>query len=189
MRLPWRPDNPNMATLPMALLTAIVRKEALLPEHTAAFAATQLLPVIQGATDRHLAVTPRQVYHPDLCKELLVSADMPSPDCCCCMSVPHARPARSCTLLICMRSAKHGCALQMMCSTLATSSAWPVLLGHRDLITLAADMVFSTYSKGDPCPLTSLSVSPSDPSRPSPVCLRNSPAGTPLNSCHPAQGY
>ena len=42
-------------TSPMALLTAIVRKEALLPEHTAAFAATQLLPVIQAATERHLA--------------------------------------------------------------------------------------------------------------------------------------
>ena len=62
----------------MALLTAIVRKEALLPEHTAAFAATQLLPVVQEATDRHLAgSTPGQLYCPHLCKELLVSAPLP----------------------------------------------------------------------------------------------------------------
>ena len=59
---------------PMALLTAIVRKEALLPEHTAAFAATQLLPVIQAATARHLAATPDQQRSPELCKEFLVSA-------------------------------------------------------------------------------------------------------------------
>ena len=76
MRLPWREDNSHLATLPMALLTAIVRKEALLPEHTSAFAATQLLPVIQAATDRHLASSPPQYYHPSLCRELLVSANM-----------------------------------------------------------------------------------------------------------------
>ena len=37
-------------TLPMALLIAILRKEALLPKHTVAFAATQLLPVIKEAS-------------------------------------------------------------------------------------------------------------------------------------------
>ena len=153
MRLPWRPDNPCLAMLPMALLTAIVRKEALLPEHTAAFAATQLLPVIQAATDRHLAVAPRHCYHPDLCKEFLVSADMPyrTAAAACICRVPLARPMRLRTLCLYARSAMHGCALQMMCSYLATSSAWPVLLGHRDLITLAADMVLVTFSKGDPC--------------------------------------
>ena len=57
----------------MALLTAIVRKEAQLPEHTAAFAATQLLPVIQAATERHLAATLGQQYCLGLCRELLVS--------------------------------------------------------------------------------------------------------------------
>ena len=58
----------------MALLTAIVRKEALLPELTAAFAATQLLPVIQAATDRHLAAMRGQRLCLGLCRELLVSS-------------------------------------------------------------------------------------------------------------------
>ena len=62
--------------LPMALLTAIVRKEALLPVHTAAFAATQLLPVIHAAVQRYMAATPGNPANPDVCKELLVSADM-----------------------------------------------------------------------------------------------------------------
>ena len=61
---------------PLALLTAIVRKEALLPEHTAAFAATQLLPVIQAAADRHLLFTRGQRTSVHLCMELLVSADV-----------------------------------------------------------------------------------------------------------------
>ncbi len=74
MKLPWDTDLPYLAMLPIALLSAIVRKEVLLPEHTAAFAATQLLPVIQAATNRHLASMPRQQYHLLLCKELLVSA-------------------------------------------------------------------------------------------------------------------
>ena len=59
----------------MALLTAIVRKEALLPEHTAAFAATQLLPVIQAAVDRHKLATLEYPANLHVCKELLVSAD------------------------------------------------------------------------------------------------------------------
>ena len=41
-----------------------------------------------------------------------------------------------------------GCVLQTMCSYLSTSSAWPVLLGHRELIMLAADMVLVTARKG-----------------------------------------
>lgn len=60
--------------LPMALLTAIVRKEAQLPEHSAAFAATQLLPVIDEAMMRHLNSLPEHQYTPALCKEMLVSA-------------------------------------------------------------------------------------------------------------------
>ena len=72
--MPWAMENSTPATLPMALLTAIVRKEALLPEHTAAFAATQLLPVIQAATERHLAATRGQQFGLPLSKELLVSA-------------------------------------------------------------------------------------------------------------------
>jgi len=59
----------------MALLTAIVRKEQLLPARdTAAFAAAQLLPVIQAATERHLAGRPGQQYDPFFCRELLVSS-------------------------------------------------------------------------------------------------------------------
>ena len=62
------------SALPMALLTSIVRKEALLPVHTAAFAATQLLPVIQAAVRRQLDARGRG-FPSDVCKELLVSAD------------------------------------------------------------------------------------------------------------------
>ena len=36
-------------------------------------------------------------------------------------------------------------AAQTMCSVLASSSAWPVLLGRRDVLTLAADMVHSFH--------------------------------------------
>ena len=43
---------------------------------------------------------------------------------------------------------------QMMCSVLAASSAWPVLLKHRYLLELAADMVHSLSDQG---PLPSLS--------------------------------
>ena len=57
----------------MALLTAVVRKEALLPELTAAFAATQLLPVIMEAT-HWLITTARPSDSAHLCKELVVSA-------------------------------------------------------------------------------------------------------------------
>ena len=161
IRFFWSEDNSYLATLPMALLTAIVRKEALLPEHTAAFAATQLLPIIQAATDRNLALSPPDFYHPYLCKELLVSADTPSQTAAaaCTCRIPHAIPMGTCTLCLHARSAKHGwCALQVMCSTLATSSAWPVLMGYRDLITVAADMVLVTYSKGDVMPISSLCV-------------------------------
>ena len=72
--LPWDAERVESATLPMALLVAVVRKEARLPEHTAAFAAAQLLPVIQAATWRHLAATQGQGYSLPLRKELLVSA-------------------------------------------------------------------------------------------------------------------
>ena len=74
MRLPWDPEDTSSATLPMALLTAVVRKEALLPEHTASFAATQLLPVILAATERHLASTPGRPPSSHMCQELLVRA-------------------------------------------------------------------------------------------------------------------
>ena len=72
MRLPWDPENTPFATLPMALLTAVVRKEALLPEHTASFAATQLLPVVLAITQRHLASTPGRPPSRHVCQELLV---------------------------------------------------------------------------------------------------------------------
>ena len=71
------------ATLPMALLTAIVRKEALLPDHTASFAATQLLPVIWAATGRHLASRAGPTPCTHVCKELLVRAKLGSRRCCC----------------------------------------------------------------------------------------------------------
>ena len=58
----------------MALLTAIVRKEALLPGHSAAFAATQLLPVIQTAVQGQLGANPDNPAPLHLCKELLVRA-------------------------------------------------------------------------------------------------------------------
>ena len=77
MTLPWDTDEqPGPPTLPMALLSAIVRKEALLPEHTAAFAAAQLLPVIQAATERHCASLHGQQYDPMFCRELLVSGNL-----------------------------------------------------------------------------------------------------------------
>ena len=38
--------------------------------------------------------------------------------------------------------------LQTMCSYLASSSAWPVLLDHRTLISVAAQMVFVNSSEG-----------------------------------------
>ena len=62
------------SALPMALLSSIVRKEALPPQHTAAFAATQLLPVIQAAVGRQLAAR-GHALPTDVCKELLVSGD------------------------------------------------------------------------------------------------------------------
>ena len=37
---------------------------------------------------------------------------------------------------------------QVMCSYLATSSAMPVLLGHRPLLTMAANMVLATLHAG-----------------------------------------
>ena len=73
-RLPWGTSHAESATLPIALLTAIVRKEALLPDLTAAFAATQLLPAISDALCRHFNSTPGQLYCPHLCKEFLVRA-------------------------------------------------------------------------------------------------------------------
>ena len=69
-------QHSHPSTSPMALLSAIVRKEALLPEHTAAFAATQLLPVIQAATERHCASLQGQQCDRPFCRELLVSADL-----------------------------------------------------------------------------------------------------------------
>ena len=76
MTLDWGPQQSGPPTSPMALLSAIVRKEALLPEHTAEFAATQLLPVIQAATERHLASLQGQPFGLQFCRELLVSAEM-----------------------------------------------------------------------------------------------------------------
>ena len=55
------------------------------------------------------------------------------------------------TLRICcwqVNSALFDSVVQTMCSYLSTSSAWPVLLGHRDLITLATDMVLSVCRNG-----------------------------------------
>lgn len=61
----------------MALLASIVRKEALLPVHTAASAATHLLPVIYNAAIAGLVATkPDDPAPPDVCKELLVSANV-----------------------------------------------------------------------------------------------------------------
>ncbi len=60
--------------------------------------------------------------------------------------------------------AMHECVLQMMCSYLAASSAWPVLLGHRDLITLAADTVLYASTEGQVlflCALCMLTFTPS----------------------------
>ena len=73
--LPWDAERVESATLPMALLTAIVRKEALLPKRTAAFAATQLLPVIEAATWRHVRSTHGRDCSLPLRLELLVSAE------------------------------------------------------------------------------------------------------------------
>ena len=69
---PYKTSNPNSATLPMALLTAIVRKEAQLPPLTAAFAAAQLLPVIQDAMEAYLETTDGQHASLKVCKEMLV---------------------------------------------------------------------------------------------------------------------
>ncbi len=96
MRHPWPTDHTASATLPMALLTSIVRKEALLPELTAAFAATQLLPVVMAATQRHLASAPGQPYPLRLCKELLVCARADTHQCCCKRAHDWLKPMRSC---------------------------------------------------------------------------------------------
>ena len=64
----------------MALLTSIVRKEALLPVHTAAFAATQLLPIIFAGVHGHVAATPGNPVPLDLCKEVLVSTNVTPTD-------------------------------------------------------------------------------------------------------------
>ena len=66
----------------MALLTSIVRKEALLPEHTAAFAATQLLPVIQAAVQSNMAAKSGDPESRVMCKELLVSANVTATNAC-----------------------------------------------------------------------------------------------------------
>ncbi len=77
MALPWDLEQLCAPTSPMALLTAIVRKEAQLPEHTAAFAAAQLLPVIWEATWRLYSLQDERCY---LClpfrRELMVSANL-----------------------------------------------------------------------------------------------------------------
>ena len=79
MDLPCGREEGATATLPMGLLSAVVRKEALLPEHTAAFAAAQLLPVIQAATERHCASLQGQQCGSHICRELLVSAKLTIP--------------------------------------------------------------------------------------------------------------
>ena len=55
--------------------------------------------------------------------------------------------ARTCRSLACTESALCLWGAQMMCSVLAASSAWPVLLNHRYLLTLAADMVHFLHDK------------------------------------------
>ena len=184
----WGVDDAASATLPIALLTSIVRKEALLPEHTAVFAATQLLPVIQTAIKRHLAGTPDKQYY--LCMELLVSAHLPrcrhisSMTATWTSAIELPSALQRCACFVCKQE-MHTVypAVQTMCSYLATSSAWPVLLGHRDLIMLAADMLLSHCINGP---------SPSSPcSHPSavrpawcPHCLHATPLLTGLRS-HP----
>ncbi len=76
MALPWDLEQLCAPTSPMALLTAIVRKEAQLPEHTAAFAAAQLLPIIEEAVGRQPMNTAGQRDSLELRKELLVSAKL-----------------------------------------------------------------------------------------------------------------
>lgn len=70
---------------------------------------------------------------------------------------------------------------QTMCSYLAASSAWPVLAGHRKLITLAAGMLLHFNNEGD---LTFLVHSPfhylQRQCRLSPVCVRSSYAACPV---------
>lgn len=78
MALPWDWDLEQRCppTSPMALLTAIVRKEAQLPEHTAAFAAAQLLPIIQAATERLFALQGQPFLCLHFCRELMVGANL-----------------------------------------------------------------------------------------------------------------
>ena len=83
MRLHWDPKDTPFATLPVALLTAVVCKEAQLPEHTASLAATQLLPVILAFTKRHLASTAGRPPSTHVCQELLVRAKLACHRCCC----------------------------------------------------------------------------------------------------------
>ena len=156
MRLPWKPEDASFPTLPMALLTAVVRKEAQLPEHTTSLAATQLLPVVLAATKRHLASTSGRPPRVHVSEELLVRAKLGSHRCCwrhrCSMWIPALKcfKRREHDLQITCRplSALHGSVEQVMCSYLATSSALPVLLGHRELIMLAADMVHASRNTG-----------------------------------------
>ena len=75
MKAPYGKASLASATLPIALLSAIVRKEALLPEHTAAFAAAQLLPFIEEAVRRQPMRAAGQQDSLNLRKELLVSAN------------------------------------------------------------------------------------------------------------------
>ena len=82
----YKPSNPNSAMIPTALLTAIVRKEASLPEHTAAFAATQLLPVILEATERYLDTLPGRHASLQACRELLVRLQSAGTHVRCCRS-------------------------------------------------------------------------------------------------------
>ena len=164
MRLPWEPEDTPFATLPMALLTSVVRKEALLPEHTASFAATQLLPVVLAFTERHLASMSGRPPSTHVCQKLLVRAKLGSHWCCCrhChfklfFTLKYFKRQDYGTYIACWPfPALHGFAVQVMCSYLATSSALPVLLGHRELIKHAADMVHANKGRL-PTSCTSLS--------------------------------
>ena len=154
MALPRDSQQSAPATSPMALLSVIVGKESLLPEHTAAFAAAQLLPVIQAATERERARLQGQQYDPNFRRELLVSAQ-PIP---VFVAAGYWRTSTQANgLLKDVAATKSGClpatlrclfVSQVMCSYLASSSAWPVLLGHRPLLKLAANLVLATLKEG-----------------------------------------
>lgn len=154
MQHPFGSKHVDSASLPMALLTSIVRKEAQLPNYTAVFAATQLLPVIQAAADWHSASRDDSL---DFGKELLVSAQLAtivlhtvySLYRWTCSQAKHPHKSIAGTALVNGIPQCTGVALsQVMCSYMTASSAWPVLLRHRPLLALAASVVRDTADAG-----------------------------------------